>query len=84
TQWYGPLQPPPQPEHYKISISRSLKNEKNISRKSRTNLLHKESTKTTAFLNKIGVESKSNSILNTSESFSNNTINFHLDKLKQP
>ncbi|CAF3990569.1 unnamed protein product, partial [Rotaria sp. Silwood1] len=34
--------------------------------------------------NKIGVESKSNSILNTSESFSNNTINIHLDKLKQP
>ncbi|CAF4639620.1 unnamed protein product [Rotaria sp. Silwood1] len=84
TQWYGPLQPPPQPEHYKISISKSLKNEKNLSRKSRTNLLHKESTKTTAFLNKIGVESKSNSILNTSESFSNNTINIHLDKLKQP
>ncbi|CAF3084938.1 unnamed protein product [Rotaria sp. Silwood2] len=83
-QWYGPLQPPPQPEHYKISITKSLKNEKNISRKSRTNLLHKESTKTTAFLNKIGVEAKLSSILNTSESFSNNRSNIHLNKLNQP
>ncbi|CAF3854970.1 unnamed protein product [Rotaria sordida] len=82
-QWYGPLQLPPQPEHYKISISKSLKNEKNISRKSRTNLLHKESTKTTAFLNKIGVELKSCSNSNTNDSFSNNRNNFDLNKLNQ-
>jgi DNA polymerase zeta len=60
--------------------NRSLKKE-NVSRKSRTNLLHKESTKTNAFLNKIGVESKPRLTSNTSGSFSNSTTDFSLDKL---
>ncbi|CAF3313781.1 unnamed protein product [Rotaria socialis] len=41
-QWYQPLQPPPHSEQYRIPMSKSLKKE-NISKKSRTNLLHKES-----------------------------------------
>jgi DNA polymerase elongation subunit (family B) len=60
-------------------IHRSFKKE-NTSRKSRTNLLHKDSTKTAAFLTKIGVESKPRLTSNTSGSFSNSTIDYHLDK----
>jgi len=58
---------------------RSLKKE-TTSRKSRPNLLHKDSTKTTAFLSKIGVESKPRLTSNTSGSFSNSIIDFRLDK----
>ena len=63
-----------------LNNNRSIQKE-NLSRKSRTNLLHKESTKTAAFLNKIGVESKSRLISNTSGSFSNSTTDFRLDQL---
>ena len=60
-------------------VNRSLKKENN-SRKSRTNLLHKDSTKITAFLTKIGVESKPRLTSDTSGSFSNSTIDFRLNK----
>ncbi|CAF0991064.1 unnamed protein product [Adineta steineri] len=73
-QWYGPLQPPPQPDLYKISHTKSLKKD-DISRKSRTNLLHKDSTKTNGFLNKIGIESKLRLVSNTSDSCSNDFVN---------
>lgn len=52
---------------------RSLKSQ-NVSRKSRANLLRKESTKTAAFLNKLGVESNSNTSLNTTDSFRMNKL----------
>jgi hypothetical protein len=62
-----------------IYVNRSLKKENN-SRKSRTNLLHKESTKNTAFLTKIGVDTKPRLTSNTSGSFSNSFTDFRLDK----
>ena len=60
-----------------ISHHRSLKQGKH-SRKSRTNLLHKESTKTIAFINQIGIQSKSRLTSNTSSS-----TDFRLDKIDQ-
>ncbi|CAF5229692.1 unnamed protein product, partial [Rotaria magnacalcarata] len=65
-QWYGPLQRPPHPEQYRIPMSQSLKKE-NISKKSRTNLLHKESTTS----------------VNTTESFCMNRNDNCADKVKQ-
>ena len=53
---------------------RSAKQE-SLRRKSRTNFLHKESTKTAAFLNKIGAQSKPRLTSNTSS-----TTDFRLDK----
>ncbi|CAF0991008.1 unnamed protein product [Adineta steineri] len=78
-QWYGPLQPPPQPDLYKISHTKSLKKD-GLSRKSRTSLLHKDSTKTNAFLNKIGIESKLRLVSNTSDSCSNDFVNDNSNK----
>ncbi|UJR30679.1 hypothetical protein I4U23_018202 [Adineta vaga] len=78
-QWYGPLQPPPRPDYYKISNSKSSK-KANISRKVRPTFFRKESTKTSAFLSKIGVELKPRLISNTSDSFSNSTTDFPLNQ----
>ncbi|CAF1143805.1 unnamed protein product [Adineta ricciae] len=77
-QWYGPLQPPPPPDCYKTFNTKAPK-----TRKSRRTLFRKESTKTIAFLSKIGAETKSRLISATSSSFSNSNLDFptnHRDK----
>ena len=51
-----------------------------VPRKSQSGLFRKESTKTSAFLNKIGADSKPRLVSNTSGSFSNST-DFRLEQL---